>query len=69
MPLLTAGIVTAWKGTPGGPWTLKVTVPANATARVILPRIPNTRATQDGRPPAKDDIIIIGSGTYRFALK
>jgi alpha-L-rhamnosidase len=61
-------ITTAWKGTPVGPWILNVTVPANTTAQVILPRIPGTRAMQDGRPISGREIII-GSGTYEFALK
>ena len=61
-------IVTAWKGSPEGPWTLKVTIPANTTARVIFPQIPNAHASQDGKPLSGSEAKI-GSGTYEFVLK
>jgi len=47
-------ISTEWKGTPKGPFTLKVTIPANTQARVFLP----------GSDKAEE----IGSGTYDFKV-
>lgn len=48
-------IVTEWNGTPAGPFTLKVTIPANTSAKVIL---------ADGAC-----VVRIGSGTYSFKMK
>jgi alpha-L-rhamnosidase len=67
-------ISTDWSGTPTGPFTLKVTIPANATATVVLPEIPNTTAKQDGksirfRQASGDRAVRIGSGSYSFEVK
>jgi alpha-L-rhamnosidase len=67
-------IVTDWTGTPTGPFTLKVTIPANTTAKVYLPAITNTTATQDGQPvnakqESGDYVVQVGSGSYEFQVK
>ena len=67
-------IVTDWNGIPSGPFSLKVTVPANTSAKVYLPAIPNTQITQDGQPVAAQQesgspVLRIGSGTYEFQVK
>jgi alpha-L-rhamnosidase len=46
-------VKTSWKGTPDGPWTLDITIPANTSARVILP---NSKEEK------------VGSGTYNFRV-
>jgi alpha-L-rhamnosidase len=61
-------IVSDWRGTPQGPFALKVTIPANTTAKVILPEIPNAQASEDGKP-VQGNVVEIGSGTYAFAVK
>ena len=67
-------IMTDWTGKPTGPFTLKVKIPANTTAKVFLPVIPNAQITQDGKKisPQEDSgtpMVKIGSGTYEFAVK
>jgi alpha-L-rhamnosidase len=67
-------IVSDWTGTPAGPFSLKVTIPANTTARIYLPRIPNARLTQDGHPvEARQEsdsyVVRIGSGSYQFQVQ
>jgi alpha-L-rhamnosidase len=67
-------ISTQWSGGPSGPFTLKVTIPANTTATVVVPDIPNTTVTQNGKrlhfrvgSPHRD--VRIGSGSYSFEVK
>jgi alpha-L-rhamnosidase len=67
-------IVTDWNGTPSGPFSLKVTIPANTSAKVYLPVIPNTQVTQDGKPVLAQQesglpVLQIGSGSYEFQVK
>jgi alpha-L-rhamnosidase len=67
-------IVTDWTGAPKGPFSLKLTVPANTTAIVYLPAIPNARVTEGGRPmeaKAESDayVLEVGSGTYNFEVR
>jgi alpha-L-rhamnosidase len=67
-------IATDWNGTPAGPFSLKVTIPSNTTAKVYLPVIPNARAMQDGQPinaqqESGSYVVSIGSGTYEFQVK
>ncbi len=49
-------IVVDWNGTPTGPFSLAVTIPANTTAKVYVPAI--------GTKAAK--VVEIGSGSYTF---
>jgi alpha-L-rhamnosidase len=67
-------IVTDWRGTAVGPFSLAVTIPANTTAKVYLPAAGNGALTEDGKPiqAAKDggsNVVAIGSGSYTFQLK
>jgi alpha-L-rhamnosidase len=66
-------IISDWKGTPAGPFSLKVTIPANTSARIFLPAIPGARATEDGnlletQPVDGSYVVSIGSGTYNFEV-
>jgi alpha-L-rhamnosidase len=67
-------IVSDWKGTPAGPFSLNVTIPANTTAKVYLPAIAGAHLTEDGVPlntPAENGsyVIQVGSGSYSFEVK
>jgi len=67
-------IVSDWKGTAAGPFSLGVTIPANTSARVFLPAIAGAHVTEDGNPlEAQQEngsyVIQIGSGTYKFEVK
>jgi len=67
-------ITTDWTGKPSGPFSLKVSIPANTIAKVFLPVIANTQITQDGKkisPPQESGapMVQIGSGSYEFQLK
>ncbi len=65
-------IVSEWNAPPSGPFTLKVTIPANTTARVILPAPPNSRITKDGKSlevAEATEGLQIGSGTYTFEVR
>ncbi|HSS97353.1 MAG TPA: family 78 glycoside hydrolase catalytic domain [Terriglobales bacterium] len=67
-------ITTDWSGKQSGPFSLKVSIPANTTAKVFLPVIANTQVTQNGRKvsPQQESgvpMVQIGSGTYEFQLK
>lgn len=71
-------IVSDWKGTweglPPGPFSLKVTIPPNTSAKVFLPRIAGRQVTESGNPvktqPEDGALMVrIGSGTYNFEVK
>ena len=67
-------IISEWNGSPSGPFELKVIIPANTTAKVILPDIAKATLTQDGKrvrseKEAAGRTVQIGSGTYEFQLK
>ena len=67
-------IVTDWDGTAAGPFSLKVTVPANTTAKVYLPAPASAQVTESGKAvrAAKDGasyVVEIGSGSYAFQVK
>jgi alpha-L-rhamnosidase len=67
-------IVSDWNGTPAGPFSLKVTIPANTSAEVFLPAIPGTRITQDGNSveaqrAGESYLVRIGAGSYKFEVK
>jgi len=67
-------IVSDWNGTPSGPFTLHLTIPANTTAKVYLPDIPAAHATQDGAPIAAQPqngsyALNVGAGSYTFEVK
>jgi len=67
-------IVSDWTATPQGPFSLKVTIPANTTAKVFLPDIPHTHVKQDGHPVNAQNesgsyVIRVGSGSYEFEVQ
>ncbi len=67
-------IISDWKGTPAGPFSLKVTIPANTSAKVFLPVIAGARVTEDGNSvdapqEAGSYVVRVGSGTYDFEVK
>jgi alpha-L-rhamnosidase len=67
-------IVSDWNGTAAGPFSLKVTIPANTSAKVFLPVIAGTKLTEDGKPVnARQEnglnVIQVGSGSYNFEIK
>ncbi len=67
-------ITTEWQGTPQGPITLSVTIPANTTARILLPATPHTSVREDGKPVKTEEVagnhvLEVGSGTYRLEVK
>ena len=60
--------------TAAGPFTLKVTIPANTTARVYLPAPSGATLTEGGRPvtskpEAGQQVVEVGSGSYEFQVK
>ncbi|MGA2182339.1 MAG: glycoside hydrolase family 78 protein [Bryobacteraceae bacterium] len=66
-------IVSDWTAKPGEPLSLRVTIPANTTARVVLPAGPDARVTEGGRPArgqreADGYVVRIGSGSYTFSV-
>ena len=67
-------IISDWDGTPAGPFSLRVTIPANTTAKVFLPAIAGARLTEDGNPVKAQTengsyVIEVGSGSYNFGVK
>jgi alpha-L-rhamnosidase len=67
-------IVADWNGTPAGPFSLKVTIPANTTAKVYLPGGANGKVTEGGKAvkTVKDGasyVVEIGSGSYAFEVR
>ncbi len=67
-------IGTDWQGTPEGPFTLRVSIPPNTTAKVYLPGAPNTTITEDGKVVNAETeggsrMVEIGSGSYEFAVR
>jgi alpha-L-rhamnosidase len=67
-------ITSDWTGTKQGPFTLKITVPANTTGQVFLPNIPNAHISQDGKsvaPKCESAAceLQVGSGPHEFTVK
>jgi alpha-L-rhamnosidase len=67
-------IISDWKGTPAGPFSLTVKIPANTSARVFLPAIAGAHLTEDGTPVEAQAengsyVIRIGSGSYNFEVR
>jgi len=67
-------IVADWNGTPAGPFSLKVTIPANTTAKVYLPAIARRKVTEGGKAvkvvrEGASYVVEIGSGSYAFQVK
>jgi alpha-L-rhamnosidase len=67
-------IVSDWSGTPAGPFWLKVTIPANTSAKVFLPAVAGAHVIQDGSAVETHQengyyVVQIGSGTYSLEVK
>lgn len=67
-------IVSDWKGTAAGPFSLRVTIPANTSAEILLPAIAGAHVTEDGNPietrsESDSSVVHVGSGTYDFEVK
>jgi alpha-L-rhamnosidase len=67
-------IVSDWHGTPKGPFSLHVAIPANTSAKVFLPAISGAQIMEDGKsvdaqPRDGDYVIQIGSGSHDFEVK
>jgi alpha-L-rhamnosidase len=66
-------IKTDWKFSPGKSFALSVTVPANTSATIYLPSIPNGRLEENGAPvEARQEnglyVLETGSGSYNFEI-
>lgn len=67
-------IVSDWQGTSAGPFSLRVTIPANTTAKVFLPAMQGAQIRQNGKrvKPQPEDgsyVVQVGSGAYLFEVK
>jgi len=67
-------IISDWKGTSAGPFSLNVEIPANTSAKVFLPVVAGAHLTENGSPleaEPKDGsyVVQIGSGSYNFELR
>ncbi|MFZ1158895.1 MAG: glycoside hydrolase family 78 protein [Candidatus Sulfotelmatobacter sp.] len=67
-------IISDWKGTDAGPFSLSVTIPPNTSAKIFLPAISGARLTEDGNPvdaqPERGSYVVtVGSGSYKFDVK
>lgn len=67
-------IVSDWKGTSTGPFSLHITIPPNTSATVYLPAIVGAHLTEDGspmnqQPEAGSYMLQVGSGSYDFEIK
>jgi len=67
-------IVSDSKGTPAGPFSLRVTIPANTSARVYLPAIAGAHLTENGgsvdaQREGDSFLVNVGSGSYDFEVK
>jgi len=67
-------IVSDWHGTPAGPFSLRVTIPANTSAKVFLPAISGAQITEGGtsvnaRLQNGEYLLQVGSGSYDFEMK
>jgi alpha-L-rhamnosidase len=67
-------IISDWKGSRSGPFSLQVTIPANTTAKVFLPAIVGASLMEDGigvelQPEAGSYVVQVGSGFHSFEVK
>ena len=67
-------IISDWNGTPAGPFSLRVTIPANTSAKVFLPVIPGAHIAESGgavdaRQEGGSYVVQVGSGSYSFEVK
>ena len=67
-------IVSDWHGTPSGPFSLRVTIPANTSAKIFLPAIAGAHVTESGQTIDTHNennslLVKVGSGTYDFEVE
>jgi alpha-L-rhamnosidase len=67
-------IATDWNGTAGGPFRLRVVIPANTTADIFLPAAAHAQVTERGkrvetRQHGESLVVSVGSGAYEFEVK
>ena len=67
-------IISDWKGSSDGPFSLHLVIPANASAKVFLPARTGSRVTERGKPVESKlqdgtALVNVGSGTYDFSVK
>jgi alpha-L-rhamnosidase len=62
-------IVSEWSFAGDAVLSLNVTIPANATATVVLPDVAGKRVILDGKPVEARASYLIGSGAYRFRVE
>ena len=67
-------IISDWNGTRAGPFSLRVTIPANTSAKIFLPAMAGAHLTESGNPvEAKEEhgsyVVGVGSGSYSFEVK
>jgi alpha-L-rhamnosidase len=67
-------IVSDWNGTSAGPFSLRITIPANTSAKVYLPAISGAHLTEHGNPVEAYQengsyVVRVGSGSYNFNMK
>jgi len=68
-------IVSDWQNGDGsGPFSLEVTIPANTTAKILLPLAGKGQVTQDEREvkfskQSDSYLVEVGSGSYKFVVR
>jgi alpha-L-rhamnosidase len=67
-------IVSDWKAEAGQPFQLSVTIPANTSAKVVLPAAEGKTVTLDSKTAQTHlegglQVVDVGSGSYRFEVK
>jgi alpha-L-rhamnosidase len=67
-------IVSDWSGAPTGPFSLRVRIPANTSAKIFLPAIAGAHVTEGGHPIAAEAegeslVVQVGSGSYNFLVE
>ena len=67
-------ISSEWSAAANGPFTLRLTIPPNTNATVLLPLLPGKRVTESGNPvegraQGASYVVRVGSGVYNFEVK
>jgi alpha-L-rhamnosidase len=66
-------IVVDWSNTQDGKFTLQCTIPANSTARVVIPAGTGAHVVENGKAVHVKEVngerfVEVGSGTYSFSV-
>lgn len=67
-------IVSDWKNASNRPFTIRVTIPANTSAKIYLPVTSGTHVTENGKQinaqtDGDSSVVRVGSGTYSFEVR